>query len=339
MRRSAFVPVCGTSSDQRPTGVALAAIGHAVGMGRLPAVTLLLVLLAACPAFAGSGGSPDPGVHWESLLPDMPPAGPQPGAVPNCRRPSLRCIDAEIRRMRAAQRRFGCDHRGVFATTYLELTLQFRRDLRSRRVRFADRRYMFTEDALFADVYFRTLRSYAAGRPVPAAWRVALDTARSGQVNAAQDMLLGINAHVQNDMPFVVAALGLVRPDGTSRKADHDAFNDVLSAAYEPVVEAIARRYDPMVSLTNASWDPADDIAGLEMVREWREQVWRNAERLVSAPDAAAREQVAQQIESYAAGWAQGIAAVPQPGYRAIRDAYCAGGGQSVPKTVASRHT
>ena len=285
-------------------------------------LTLLAVLAVAAPAGATSG-SPDPGIHWESLLPDLPPAGPQPGSVPGCRHPSMRCIDTEIRKMRAAQKAYGCDHRGVFATTYLELTKTFRTDLRTHRVAFAHRDYMYTEDALFADVYFNTMRTYAAGGPVAPAWQIAMDTAKSGDVYGAQDMLLGINAHVQNDMPFVVAELGLTTPDGKSRKPDHDAFNDVLSDAYEPVVDAIARRYDAFVSLTNASWDPGDDIAGLELVREWREQVWRNAERLVEAKDAAARAQVASQIEQYAAGWAQGIAAVQQPGYRATRDAYC----------------
>ena len=36
-------------------------------------------------------------------------------------------------------------------------------------------------------------------------------------------------------------------------------------------------------SLTNPDWLFIEDIAGLEVVREWREQVWRNAERLVNA--------------------------------------------------------
>ena len=41
-------------------------------------------------------------------------------------------------------------------------------------------------------------------------------------------MLLGINAHVQNDMPFVLAQLGLRDRKGQSRKPDHDNFNEVL---------------------------------------------------------------------------------------------------------------
>jgi hypothetical protein len=186
--------------------------------------------------------------------------------------------------------------------------------------------YLYTEDALFADVYFNSLKRWAHGQSVPPAWQIAFQTARDGQVNAGQDMLLGINAHVQNDMPFVVAALGVRNGNGQSRKPDHDKVNLILDAAYEQVVEAVARRYDSLVSLTNASWDPLDDAGGLEMVKGWREGVWRNAERLLNAKSDAERGQVAAQIQQNAAAWARLIAGPQTPGYRAQRDAWCARG-------------
>jgi hypothetical protein len=282
--------------------------------------------LAALACAGGARASSDPAnVQWESYLPALPSgAKVQPHAVPFCRTASVRCVDTEVRRLENAQRAFGCDHRGVFATTYLELTRTFRATVRRDKRFFQYPRYLFAEDALFADVYFNTLSAYRRGRPVPPAWRIAFETARSGQVNAGQDMLLGINAHVQNDMPFVIAALGLRTRDGKSRKPDHDRVNVILDRAYENVVEAVARRYDPLVSTTNASWNPVDDMAGLEMVKEWREQVWRNAERLLNARSDADRRQVAAQIEQNAAGWATFMAAPQTPGYRAKRDAYCA---------------
>jgi hypothetical protein len=288
----------------------------------------MIAAAAAVLACTGTAvASSDPAnIPWESYLPALPsPNRPQPHAVPYCRASSVRCIDTEVRRLLAAQRRFGCDHRGVFATTYLTLTRVLRTTVRQDPRFFRYPRYLYTEDALFADVYFNTLRDWSRGRPVPPAWRIALETARSGQVNAGQDMLLGINAHVQNDMPFVVAALGLRTPKGASRKPDHDRVNEVLDRAYQPVVNAIAERYDPLLFTTNASWDPLDDIGGLEMVKGWREGVWRNAERLVNAKSAADRQQVADQIHQNAALWAQAMAAPQTPGYRAQRDAYCAG--------------
>ncbi|TML35357.1 MAG: hypothetical protein E6G29_08335 [Actinobacteria bacterium] len=284
-------------------------------------------MLAAAVALAGAAaaraGEPV-NVNWPSYLPALPgPNRPQPHAVPHCRTATVRCIDVEIQRLRALQRRLGCAHRAVFTTTYLELTRTLRQTLRKQPNFFRYPRYLYIEDALFADVYFNTIRAGERGRPVPPAWQIAFDTARSGQVNAGQDMLLGINAHVQNDMPFVLAALGQRTRSGASRKVDHDRVNEILNRAYEPVVEAVARRYDPLISTTNASWSPVDDIAGMELVKTWREGVWRNAERLLNAKTSAERRQVADQIETNAATWARFMAAPQQPGYRATRDAYC----------------
>jgi hypothetical protein len=271
--------------------------------------------------------SQDPNPPWPQLLPPFPvSAHNQPRPLPGCRKATMRCIDVMIRRMQRAQDRFGCDHRAVFATTYLTLTKAIRTAMTGDRRLFRDRRYLFRQVTVFAGYYFRMLHAVDRHQPIPEAWRIAIDTAASGDANAGQDMLLGINAHVQRDMPFVVAEMGLVMPDGTSRKPDHDTGNEILNQAYEAVVRAIEQRYDPLLSLTNASWNPADDFAGLEMVKGWREGVWRNAERLVNARSAGERRQVVDQIETNAATWAR-MMATPQvpPGYRAQRDAYCRG--------------
>jgi hypothetical protein len=284
------------------------------------AATGMLVTLSS-----SASGSDWPNLPWVDLLPPAPSSSSvQPKPVANCRKPGLRCVRTEIKRMKKLQARLGCDHRAVFATTYLKLTGQLQRSLRADPHLFRYPRYLYIEDALFANVYFRSVRARNLGRPVPEAWRIAFDTAASGDANGAQDMLLGINAHVQNDMPFVLAALGQRAPDGTSRKPDHDVMNRVLSAGYERVVAAVKRRYDPLLDATNSPATPLDDAAGLEMVKGWREDVWRNAERLLNASSDAERAQVASQIEQNAAVWAQSIAAPQEPGYRSQRDAYCA---------------
>jgi hypothetical protein len=288
-----------------------------------------LILLAACalialPASSASAQLSYPGIPWSELLPPLPsPNEPQPGPVPNCRRASFKCIKVEIRRMRRAQDRFGCDHRAVFATTYLTLTKVLKEMLEEGALDLDDPKYLYTEDAVFANFYFRTIRAWDRGDPVPDAWRIAFQAAEHGNRFGAQDMLLGINAHVQNDMPFVIASLGVRTPDGESRKPDHDEINNVLSRAYQPVVDAVRARYDASLDLTNPAQVPIDDIAGLEAVRAWRELVWRNAERLVNAKTDAQRANVARSIESTAALTARLIAAVRVPGYGATRDRYC----------------
>jgi hypothetical protein len=222
------------------------------------------------------------------------------------------------------QSRLGCDHNAVFATTYLELTRTARDALIADPGLLRWPRWFFREDALFASVYFRSVRRWEQGREVPEAWRIAFETAETGEVTGAQDMLLGINAHVQNDMPFVLAQLGLRDRKGEARKPDHDLFNHVLSNGYERVVAQVGERFDSSMAITNPPGVPVDDVAGLEIVRQWRENVWRNAERLVNAQSDEERAAVAADIQAYAAEWARGIAATPVPGYRATRDAYCA---------------
>jgi hypothetical protein len=286
---------------------------------------IALLLIGAFAVASSASGSDHPAnVHWERYLPALPsPTEIQPRSVPHCRRATMRCIDVEVRRLRRAQERWGCDHRAVFATTYLELTKTLRRVLRERPHFLRYPKYLYVEDALFANVYFRAIRDARRGRPIAEAWRIAFEAAESADLNATQDMLLGINAHVQNDMPFVLAALGLRTRSGASRKEDHDAINEVLDRSYANVVAAVRDRFDPQVELTNGEATPADDVLGLELVKGWREMVWRNAERLLNANDEEQRRQVAEQIQANAANWARGFAAVEQNGYRAKRDAYC----------------
>ena len=272
----------------------------------------------------GASGAPVPDLPWSDLLP--PQTTPSQGErikVKHCRKARLKCVRVQIKRMKRQRGKLGCDHRAVFATTYLKLTKQLKKTLKHNRRFFDQPKFFYREDALFANFYFDAFRAYNRGRPTPDAWRIAFEEAASGNANGAQDMLLGINAHVQNDLPFVIAALGTRNRAGESRKPDHDKVNRVLTQAYESVVRAIEARYDPTISKTNADWHPIDDVAGLQVVRSWREEAWRNAERLVNADSDAERKQIAEQIEANAALQAEQIAAPEQPGHRDVRDAYC----------------
>jgi hypothetical protein len=291
---------------------------------RLVVLATALALIGPSPVTAHAQYL-DPTPAWPQLLPPAPTTdGPQPQPVPGCRNPSLGCLERLIGRMRALRDRLGCDHRAVFATTYLIVTETVLDALRRDPGFFDDRDWLIIQDVIFADYWFEVLATWDSGRPVPEAWRIAFETAAEGDANAGQDLLLGINAHVQRDQPFVVAEVGIATPDGRSRKPDHDRFNRILRRSYEPIVREIGRRYDPLVTTTNANWHPVDDVAGLEAVASWREGVWRNAEQLVAATTATERALIAARIEANARAWAESIAGAPQqPGHRAFRDAYC----------------
>jgi hypothetical protein len=282
--------------------------------------------LAATPAAADHSNANLP---WpEHLPPQEVSTKAQPGPLRNCRRARLRCVERVIGRMTRRWQRLdaACDHRAVFALTYLRTTEAFLQTIRTQRRFFRHRRWVILEDVTFAAYYFRAFDRYARGQPVPDAWRIAFDAAGGGATNAGHDVFLGMNAHIQRDLPYVLARVGLRTPGGRSRKPDHDRVNRILTTVIDPVEDEISRRYDPMFTLADAKPAPVEELGALELLKSWREGAWRNAERLLSADSQSERSQVAQSIEAWSRIWAESIRSGQTPGYAAVRDAHCRAG-------------
>jgi hypothetical protein len=286
-----------------------------------------VVLGLAAPGAAAA--EEPPFVGWSALLPGLS-LPPYDAASPDdCVAGRSQCVDRTIREM---TRRFdrladSCDHAAIFALTYLRVTEEYRRTIDE--PFFDDTPFVNYEDTVFARYYFAAYDAWAGGRiaEVPPAWRVAFDAAAAHRVSGTGDLLLGINAHVQRDLPLVLYAIGLVRPDGTSRKADHDRVDVILNRVVEPLIAELARRLDPTVD--DSDLPTSLDEAGLfQLLAAWREKAWRSAEALALAATPEARQLVVSQIESDAATEARLIAAStaypPLLGGSAARDAYCA---------------
>jgi hypothetical protein len=295
--------------------------------GRRFALLALLLLALVWPASAAAEDPPF--VGWSALLPGLS-LPYDPTGEDDCVAGRVQCVDKVIRQM---TKRFeplasSCDHDAIFALTYLRVTEEYRRTVEDPTF-FDDTSFVNHEDVVFARYYFAAHDAWTAGRirEVPPAWRVAFDAARDRAVSANGNLLLGINAHVQRDLPFVLYSIGLVKPDGTSRKPDHDRVNQILNRVTDDVIAEIARRFDPTIDDANAP-TTLDDVALFQAIVSWRESAWRHAELLAQARTPAARERVAQEIEAYAAAQAKAIRTatqyLPLLGGRAARDAYCA---------------
>jgi hypothetical protein len=295
------------------------------GIGVVLVVALAAPTVGALPAAAEQ----EPVfVEWSSLLPGLS-GGYDPTSEHLCKRGATQCVDAVVREM---TRRFDnlaavCDHDAVFALTYLRTTEEYRRTIEDPAF-FEDTAFVNHEDAVFAEYYFRAFDAWHRGdrAATPAAWRIAFDAADRRAVTGSGNMLLGMSAHINRDLPFVLEGIGLVKPDGTSRKADHDRVNRFLNRVTTTVVAEIARRFDPTADDSNLP-GTFDETATLQMVVSWREQAWRNAERLAAARTEAERASVAKSIEDSSALEARTIVAATSYGplqSSAARDRYCA---------------
>lgn len=292
-------------------------------------LALLALLLVALVRPAAAAADDPPFVGWSSLLPGL--SLPYDVTSPDdCIAGRIHCIDKTVREM---TKRFeplasSCDHDAIFALTYLRVTEEYRRTVETPTF-FDDTPFVNHEDVIFASYYFAAYDAWSAGRigEVPPAWRIAFGAARDRGVSANGNLLLGINAHVQRDLPFVLYSIGLVKPDGSSRKPDHDRVNQILNRVTDDLIAEIARRFDPTIDDGNAP-TTLDDFVLFQTVVSWRETAWRHAELLAQAATPEARDQVAQEIERYAASQASAIRTAtsyaPLSGGSTARDAYCA---------------
>ncbi|MGI5211635.1 DUF5995 family protein [Plantactinospora sp. CA-290183] len=260
------------------------------------------------------------------VAPSGPATAPGARALPEpCPDGAPGCVDGTIAELRARMATLGrgCAHHSTFALAYLRTTEGFKwgRDAGF----FSDDTWVNREGALFAEYYYRAYDDWAAGRrsAVPLAWLAALDAARDRRLTGAGDLMLGMNAHINRDLPYVLASVGLTAPDGSSRKPDHDKVNEILAEVTDPILAELIARFDPYGFDVGIS---PDTVLGL--IITWREQAWRNAVRLTNARTPFARAVVELDIESTAAATAAGLATLTSyvppftgPGPRA---AHCA---------------
>jgi hypothetical protein len=195
-----------------------------------------------------------------------------------------------------------CDHNVMFGLMYLRTTEEYRRSALTPGF-FTDPAFINHQDAGFAKQYFDAWDSYKAGdlAHTPKAWQIAFKNADQEKVSGTGNMLLGMSGHVNRDLPHILAQIGLVKPDGTSRKPDHDKVNEFLNLVMEPLMDEAAARFDPTVDDGQVDGTTMDETGMLQILVGWREQAWRNAEALVNAPTPEARALVEAEIERVAA--------------------------------------
>jgi hypothetical protein len=292
-------------------------------------VAVITPFLAIAATAAPAQADLLPYVPWSSYLPGWTDQY-VPSSDNDCVAGRPNCLQGTLKEQSriADQTASSCSHNAIFARAYVRMTqlYGYTRDIPGY---YQDVPYFNHVDAVFARYYTDSYYNWQSGNraAVPQAWLTALDAAKNKKVSGSGDLLLGMNAHINRDLPYVMAAVGLVAPDGSSRKPDYDAVEAWLYDATAPLIAEFAARFDPTIDDTA---DPfgIGNATLFQLVSAWRENAWRNAEALVSAPTAAARAIVAQTIETEANLAAQGILTsesyLPLLNSTGPRDTFCA---------------
>jgi hypothetical protein len=295
---------------------------------RAPLVALSLTVIAALatPASADTLTLYTP---WSSMLPGWNDQF-VPSSDNDCAAGRNNCLNSSLKELNRILTINGqaCSHNAIFPLAYLRMTQTYGWT-RTQPGYYEDVPYMNHMDAVFAKYYTDAYYNWANGNraAVPQAWLYALDASKNKTVTGAGDLFLGMNAHINRDLPFVLYRSGLVDSYGDSGKGDYDIVEKWLNDDTAPLLAEAAQRFDPTI---DDSSNPLVNYLSFQMVSDWRENAWREAEALAAAPDDAARAIVSQSIENYANSVAQSFLvsfAIPPLGLgqsNATRDAYCA---------------
>jgi hypothetical protein len=298
---------------------------------RARALALTLTIVAGVPAMAtnvvasAAAKSADGPPSWRVITATLE-SGVDPTSDNPCNRGERVCVDAVVHEMRRRERLLAarCDHNAVFAVVYRVVTAQVGRGWPRD---FTSPEWIANFDAVFGEFYFDSYDRWTRREVVPAAWSIALDAGRDRTVSGLGDVLLGLNAHISRDLPFVLAEVGLTTVEGTSAHDDFERANDLLVDLLDDTLASVSTRFDPSVAVFEVPGIAADEEAFRALITTWRAEAWTRAQQLVAAPTPEARQVAAEQIEAIAASRALAITAatayVPFVSSTAARDRFC----------------
>jgi hypothetical protein len=187
----------------------------------------------------------------------------------------LRILDGIIANCKAAR-----DPLGYFPALYRQVTLKVKQGIATGF--FDDGPQMARFDAIFASRYFAAYDAFRSGGTPSKCWQVAFQSTRSGQLIILQDLLVGINAHINLDLG-VAAGETFQGPALEAFHGDFNKINDVLGGLIPPVETTIARFSPLLGTLEKLGGKDAVEVLDFSMDAA-RDEAWLHAELLSVQP-------------------------------------------------------
>ena len=189
------------------------------------------------------------------------------------------------------------DRRAVFVSAYLVITAAVKARVQSKG--FMDNEWVTRYDVAFANLYRAALLAYErADSGLTEAWRIAFDAARHNDALIVQDLMLGINAHVNHDLPLALSAVS-IEPNRQQRFADHIAVNETLETATGELENRIETMYAPGLDMLGRAFYPLiGEITSLDLTVT-RQLAWDHGVALADARNDGERAAITRQIDAH----------------------------------------
>lgn len=197
------------------------------------------------------------------------------------------------------------DRRSIFLSCYRMMTENMHSAIQTGE--FFDPDWVETLLVHFANYYFSAVEYYDLNdEKIPPPWKVAFEAARRADLSVMQHLILGINAHINYDLVFVVVDMldnewrSLSAEKREQRHSDHRQVNHIISSTIDAVQDTIVETREPMWDILDKLLGPMDEWLVSRLIADWREDVWERAVLFLDNQDSNARvllkEKLAKQI-------------------------------------------
>jgi len=173
-------------------------------------------------------------------------------------------------------------HRRIFLGTYLRTTQAVGAAID--RAGFEDPDWVEAWDVTFAELYLDAHDGDIAGKPVARPWQLAFEA--PADLPPLRHVLLGINAHVNYDLPQALLAV-ISDADFTDpvlmdrRRRDHERIDEVLASRVGAEDDELAASGAKVV--LDRLLTPLNRLSSRRFLREARQKVWHNTAELQRA--------------------------------------------------------
>ena len=171
---------------------------------------------------------------------------------------------------------------GFFATLYRKVTARVKEGIEEGF--FDDGARMERLDVVFATRYFEALAHFARGERPTAAWQLAFEAVDRWRYLILQQLLAGINAHINLDLGIAAAEVA-PGDELPALKADFDRINEILFSLVAEVEGAIGE-VSPWIAFLERLGGKAGDALVRFSLSVARDGAWRLAGRLAPLPPA-----------------------------------------------------
>lgn len=196
------------------------------------------------------------------------------------------------------------DRRHYFADTYATMTAAMVAAVNQGT--FQDNQWVGRLVERFTDYYLDAVRDSESGTACPPAWTEAFDACSHDGKHHLQLIMLGINAHINNDLVF---SLCDVMPEWNTldegvremRQQDYLAVNNVIALLVDRMQDELVDADDPVLGILDRVLGPGDEWLFRHLVTSWRDVAWDDCRRLLASASDSEREGLRAEVIERAA--------------------------------------